>query len=89
MYKFSEKSIIFIKTYLIPKNVISLPITEDNLDEMIEYVVNNFELGLLNNSEKPLTGYEILQKDGEELVDEYSLHCDEIDYDDLNKRLSC
>ena len=49
--------------------------------------INHFEVGLLDESEKPIPGFEILQKDGEEFVDEYSLHCEEIDYVDLNKRL--
>ena len=49
--------------------------------------INHFEVGLLDESEKPIPGFEILQKDGEEFVDEYSLRCEEIDFADLNKRL--
>lgn len=87
MYKFSEKSINFVRNNLILKNIFSLPINEDNIEEIIDYAVNHFEVGLLDESEKPIPGFEILQKDGEEFVDEYSLHCEEIDYVDLNKRL--
>lgn len=89
MYKFSDNSITFIKKYIIAKNIVKLPLTQDNIDIIIDYIVLNYETGLLDDNGDPVTGFEQLQREGTEVVDEYSLHSDEdFDIDYLNKKLA-
>ena len=89
MYKFSDNSITFIKKYIIAKNIVKLPLTQDSIDIIIDYIVLNYETGLLDDNEDPVAGFEQLQKEGTEVVDEYSLHSDEdFDIDYLNKKLA-
>ena len=89
MYKFSDNSITFIKKYIIAKNIVKLPLTQDSIDIIIDYIVLNYETGLLYDNGDPVAGFEQLQKEGTEVVDEYSLHSDEdFDIDYLNKKLT-
>lgn len=89
MYKFSDNSITFIKKYIIAKNIVKLPLTQDSIDIIIDYIVLNYETGLLDDNGDPVTDFEQLQREGTEVVDEYSLHSDEdFDIDYLNKKLA-
>ena len=89
MYKFSDNSITFIKKYIIAKNIVKLPLTQDSIDIIIDYIVLNYETGLLDDDGDPIAGFEQLQREGTEVVDEYSLHSDEdFDIDYLNKKLA-
>ena len=89
MYKFSDNSITFIKKYIIAKNIVKLPLTQDSIDIIIDYIVLNYETGLLDDNGNPVTDFEQLQREGTEVVDEYSLHSDEdFDIDYLNKKLA-
>ena len=90
MYKFSDNSITFIKKYIIAKDIVKLPLTQDSIDIIIDYIVLNYETGLLDdNGNFPIAGFEQLQKEATEVVDEYSLHSDEnFDIEYLNKKLA-
>ena len=90
MYKFSDNSITFIKKYVIEKSIVKLPLTEDSIDKIIDYIVLNYETGLLDdNGNYPIAGFEQLQREATEVVDEYSLHSDEnFDIEYLNKKLA-
>ena len=90
MYKFSYNSITFIKKYVIEKSIVKLPLTQDSIDIIIDYIVLNYETGLLDdNGNFPIAGFEQLQKEATEVVDEYSLHSDEnFDIEYLNKKLA-
>ena len=90
MYKFSDNTITFIKKYVIEKSIVKLPLTEDSIDKIIDYIVLNYETGLLDdNGNYPIAGFEQLQREATEVVDEYSLHSDEnFDIEYLNKKLA-
>lgn len=90
MYKFSDNSITFIKKYVIEKSIVKLPLTEDSIDKIIDYIVLNYETGLLDdNGNYPIAGFEQLHREAAEVVDEYSLHSDEnFDIEYLNKKLA-
>ena len=90
MYKFSDNSITFIKKYIIAKKIVKLPLTQDSIDIIIDHIVLNYETGLLDdNGNYPIAGFEQLQREGTEVVDEYSLHSDEnFDIEYLNKKLA-
>jgi hypothetical protein len=90
MYKFSNNSITFIKKYIIAKDIVKLPLTENSIDIIIDYIVLNYETGLLDdNGNYPIAGFEQLQREATEVVDEYSLHSDEdFDIDYLNQKLA-
>ncbi|MDY5669065.1 MAG: hypothetical protein SPF87_01240 [Bacilli bacterium] len=89
MYKFSDNSITFIKKYIIAKDIVKLPLTQDSIDIIIDYIVLNYETSLLDDNGDPIAGFEQLQREGTEVVDEYSLHSDEdFDIDYLNKKLA-
>lgn len=90
MYKFTDKSIAFIKKYLINEQIFDLPLNEDDIEKIIEYIVLNYETGLLDdNGDNPIPSFEQLQKDATAVVDEYSLHSEEdFDIDYLNQRLA-
>ena len=67
-----------------------MTLNQDSIDIIIDYIVLNYETGLLDdNGDYPIAGFEQLQREGTEVVDEYSLHSDEdFDIDYLNNKLA-
>ncbi len=82
----SEQSLIFIKEIILKELPLSLPLSEDDFLSLCDFVLHNYEVGLLDDeANAPRHGYEGLHTKAVQLITEHSNNV--IDIDDLNTRL--
>lgn len=90
-FKISENGILFIKKYALKTLNLKLPLTEDDFYSLVEEYAADCELNMIDDDGNDFPDDEIDERDklGDMLITELSHHCeDEIDLDDLNRRLS-
>lgn len=88
-YKLSNNGLLFIKKYALSALGLKLPLSEENLDTILEYAME-CELKTIDDNGYDLPDNKITEEDklSEMFGTELSLHCDEeIDLEDLNQRL--
>lgn len=90
-FKLTENAVRYLKK-IISEMGISLPINEAILDEIVDYVIVNYETGLLDDDYAlPKKGFEAEHKKATDFITEITGQWDDEkvvpDFDDLNERL--